>query len=505
MRSTWLIEPTFAEAHIPYINSYLAGTLPKQLLDNEESEDEANNGVSRIGFALAVHAGNAGAADGSPATQTATADRRYSLDDPELPDNSVFILDIRGAIFKESTCCSTGTEEYCSMLERAYANEKIIGIVALIDSPGGQLSGTPTLYDALRNPAKPTVSVINEGLMASAAYWLACGSDDIYATQKSDQVGSIGVFVQMEDRTKAREAAGVKLITVYSDRSSQKNKPYRDALAGDDTLLREDLNQAADLFREAVEAGRGARLKNGKKGTADDVFEGGLFYASKAIQLGLIDGFGNLNTAIARVSELHQARSSQQNGSLGSSGSTVRSEGETPGLTTSLAASQASSTTTRLAPAEGAADAPALGDNQPESAPAEEAPSDQLLTQNPTDPMFGFTKLPALAAVKGVAAADITAAQIDAINAELAAEGYNIGAVSQADFTAAQTLQNELTTAKATIKTRDEEIARLGKQPGVMGTKVEKIDETISTDSNPLISETDAELAELKKGKSGAK
>lgn len=112
--------------------------------------------------------------------------------------------------------------------------------------------------------------------------------------------------------------------------------------------------------------------------------------------------------------------------------------------------------------------------------------------------MFGFTKLPALAAVKGVAAADITAAQIDAINAELAAEGYNIGAVSQADFTAAQTLQNELTTANTTITTRDEEITRLGKQPGVMGSKVQKEEEALASGDEVVISETDAELNRIK-------
>src|SRR4051812_12900972 len=91
MRSTWLIEPVFAEAHIPYINAYLAGQLPKQLSDEEETGDDADP-LARVGYALAP------TASGESATQ------RYSLSDPELPENSVFVIDIRGAIFKESTC-----------------------------------------------------------------------------------------------------------------------------------------------------------------------------------------------------------------------------------------------------------------------------------------------------------------------------------------------------------------------------------------------------------------
>lgn len=485
MRSTWLIEPVFAEAHIPYINAYLAGQLPQQLSsDEKETDDDEPDPLARVGYALAPTAG----AESAPQT-------RYSLSDPELPDNSVFVIDIRGAIFKESTCCSTGTEDYCKLINQAYASEKIIGLVALIDSPGGQLSGTPTLFDALRNPIKPTVSVINEGLMASAAYWLACGSDDIYATQKSDQVGSIGVFVQFEDRTKAREAAGVKLVTVYSDRSTQKNKPFRDALAGDDSLLREDLNQAADLFREAVEQGRGARLKNGKKGTADDVFEGGLFYASKALELGLIDGFGDLTTAINRVTELHNAR--QQSSAPGSSTGAVPARQTTENLTPTLAS----------------ADAPELGAITPESpTPVAEAPS-QSPTQNPTNPMFGFKSMIAsLAAVHGIAAAEITDAQITAINADFAAQGYNLAVVSQSQFSAAQALETQLATANSelvtananittltgTIATQTEEITRLGKQPGTMGTKTPKEEETLTPEGEAVISETDAELARLK-------
>ena len=511
MRSIWLIEPVFAEAHIPYIEAYLAGKLPlKQGTDEDDQDGSGGDPLAGVGYALATNAGAKTATGSNPAPQTASADRKYSLDDPELPDDSVYVLDIRGAIFKESTCCSVGTEDYCRLLDQAYAHEKIIGIICLIDSPGGQLSGTPSLYDSIRRPDKPTVSVINEGLMASAAYWLACGSDEIYASQKTDQVGSIGVFVQFEDRTKEREAKGVKLVTVYSDRSSQKNRPFRDALAGDDTLLRDDLNQAADLFREAVEAGRGAKLKaktkNGPSKPGPDVFEGGLFYASQAIDLGLIDGFGNLQTALDRVVELHQARQSRSTPAPSGAGLAVSEPPVALQAASPQPVASIPSTTITDAPAGASTEAPDLSTTTPETAsPAPRVTTIDSSTPNPNDPMsmkiFGFVNLAALSAISGLAAADITDEQLTALNAELAQEGYNVHAISQAQFASIQQLQTQLNTANQTITNQKAEIERLGKQPGAFGTVVPKAEESVAPaagSENPFFSEADAEVARHK-------
>lgn len=497
----WLIEPTFAEMHLPLINSYLAGEFsPKLLEDDEDDQQESESDrLSRAGYAVAAN--NDG--NGSQSPQT-----RFALDDPELPDGSVFVLDIRGAIFKESSCCAIGTEEYCGLLDQAYANEKIIGIVCLVDSPGGQLSGTPTLYDAIRNPAKPTVSVINEGMMASAAYWLACGSDEIYATQKSDQVGSIGVYVTFDDSSERKKQMGIVTHTIYSDRSSEKNLPYRQALAGNDQPMKEDLNYAADLFRGAVEEGRGAKLKPVKKGGAD-VFKGGLFYASQAIDLGLIDGFGNLTTAVNRVVELHSQRQ------------TPKTDSAAPrsGFAAKPAASQQSAvvvteiTQETPAPAqeptitdapEASTDAPDLSAIQPDSPQTVESEATQSPTPNPNQSMnsiFGFTRIGALSAIAGVAADQITQEQIDAINAEFQTQNFNVAVISQAQFAEIQQLQGQLNTAQNTIVARDAEIARLGKQPGATPTRVEKIEESVApqeAETNSFLSETDAINAQNK-------
>jgi len=73
--------------------------------------------------------------------------------------------------------------------------EKINGLVVSINSPGGSVSATHTIYNLLKNFSKKNSIDIffhtNE-LMASGAYWVALSGKKIYANYGS-LIGSIGV------------------------------------------------------------------------------------------------------------------------------------------------------------------------------------------------------------------------------------------------------------------------------------------------------------------------
>ncbi|QJD79528.1 S49 family peptidase [Spirosoma rhododendri] len=484
LRHKWAIEPIWAEQHQTLLDSYLAGKLDLKLLQ-QNAIDEAGgvDPISSIGYVLASD--EVDTPPGGPAVTATNPRNRYALDNPDLPENSVFVLDIRGPIMKETTCCTLGTEDYAKLIRRAYAHPKIIGIVNLVDSPGGQLFGTPTLYDAIRDPQKPVVSVVCEGLMASAAYWLACGSDEILATQQTDMIGSIGVFVSFRDNRKALALAGIEVHTVYSDRSAEKNKPFRDALEGDTAALTEDLNQAADLFRVAVETGRGAKLKPVTKGGAD-VFKGGLFYASKAIELGLIDGFGDLDVAVARVAEL---------------------------------AKQPRATAVEPTPAEPTGDGNDLddehdNDNDPEADASTPVTEPVLASQdssvsptNQTDTTMFGDKHKLITALAGVESSAITDDQLNAINANLDAQNIKgIRVISQGYLDEMTTSATALTTAQEQVSKLTQERDQLqskvneyGSQPGVLGTTSQKTEEpqVAAGDDEEVISETDAKLRSM--------
>ncbi|MFD1143023.1 S49 family peptidase [Larkinella insperata] len=93
-------------------------------------------------------------------------------------------------------------------------------------------------------------------------------------------------------------------------------------------------------------------------------------------------------------------------------------------------------------------------------------------TNPPSDSMFGYLKLAALMAVKGVTAEQITPEQIDAINAELTAAGFTgLAVVSQAQFDAAVASSNQLTPVQTQLTAATKELATLRSQVSTLTTE----------------------------------
>jgi protease-4 len=116
--------------------------------------------------------------------------------------------------------------------------------------------------------------------------------------------GSIGVMIQFADYKKFYKDKGIALHEIYADQSKDKNKDFREALENNyEPIKNEMLNPLAVQFQEHVKAER-PNLKNPKK-----VLSGGMYYAEKALEEGLIDGIGNMTKAIEKVKFLASARS----------------------------------------------------------------------------------------------------------------------------------------------------------------------------------------------------
>jgi signal peptide peptidase SppA len=94
-------------------------------------------------------------------------------------------------------------------IEVASTDPTVTTIVFDIDSPGGMVSGVSECADAIAMSGKRTIAY-GSGLVCSAAYWLACGCDEIWATP-SATIGSIGVYVPHHDVTEMLAKEGIKV------------------------------------------------------------------------------------------------------------------------------------------------------------------------------------------------------------------------------------------------------------------------------------------------------
>ncbi len=191
----------------------------------------------------------------------------------------------------------TSVESVRAAIDAAVDDPDVAAVVLDVDSPGGGVIGVTELAAEIREARErlPIVAVAN-GTAASAAYWLASQADRVYAIP-SGQVGSIGIFAVHMDMTEALAKEGVKPTII----SAGEHKT--DALDGAPLTDegRADMQRRVDAnyerFLGDVAMGRNVSVET----VRDDYGQGRVFGADEALEAGLIDFVGTLDTAIRQL------------------------------------------------------------------------------------------------------------------------------------------------------------------------------------------------------------
>lgn len=230
--------------------------------------------------------------------------RVVTTDFNKAPEGSVAVVTLNGDMIKEGTYCSYGTEEIANVLREAADSLKICGIRLDIDSGGGAVDAIAPMLSAIaysQSKGKPVVACCD--LCASAAYYVACHCDRVVACNDiSSEFGSIGVMMSFPDYAKYYEDHGIKIHTIYSNLSDYKNAPFEAARKGDYAAIKtEQLDPLALKFQEAVKSRRAA-LKTDVAG----ILNGRMFFARDALQNGLIDEVGSVESATRAVWQISQ-------------------------------------------------------------------------------------------------------------------------------------------------------------------------------------------------------
>lgn len=275
-RGKWAIELNTGLSLYPRAHALLTGKSKSFYGNEEEKEPEP------VAFIIG--------ANGTTAFKPGTA----------VSSNDIGMLTIKGGLVKESDheCGIIGTMEMAEQVE-AMAAAGVSAIVLNIDSPGGQVDGTATLADAIKNAPVPTVAVVNDGMACSAGYWIASAADTIYCTHPTSEVGSIGVYATLADFTEYYKKEGIRVEDVYARQSTEKNQGYREWKAGNSEAFQNRLSDVATEFINTVKAHRAGKLN----ASAVDPFKGGVFAAAEAKEIGLIDGIKPLKAVIADLQQ----------------------------------------------------------------------------------------------------------------------------------------------------------------------------------------------------------
>lgn len=222
---------------------------------------------------------------------------RFGFADTNIPEGSVAIIPIRSEILKyDQPCGPRGTQSILTDIKSADQNPGIKSILLVVDSPGGQVTGTDLLAEAIHNSATPIVAFI-EGMAASAAYWIISGASRIIASSDLDRIGSIGTMLMVEDLQPVLEAQGVKFHEVYASLSVDKNSDFNQVLDGKYESYRKNVLDVINTkFHSSIKTSRPA--------VDESTMTGKMYFAPEAIALGLIDEIGSLEYAITVAAAL---------------------------------------------------------------------------------------------------------------------------------------------------------------------------------------------------------
>lgn len=207
---------------------------------------------------------------------------------------SVAVLKLSGVMTSQDDLSSNGVGVLDSQLRQAYANDNIGAIIIDTNSPGGEVTAMQMMVGAIQDRNKPVLGFGR--FAASAAYGTLAATDEIIASDKMAEFGSIGAMITI-DKT-FLDFYAENFLTFYGENAPKKNKEWRSALDGNFNPLQQAANDATDQFQAQVAKQRG--LTGGAQ-YQKETLSGDLFAASDARRRGLVDGIGTMNYALSRA------------------------------------------------------------------------------------------------------------------------------------------------------------------------------------------------------------
>lgn len=208
----------------------------------------------------------------------------------------VALIRLNGFISSET---AFSAEKVLPQLEKAFSDKQAKGVILSIDSGGGapvQAEIIEQRIIELKKQFHKKVIVIAEDVLASGAYLVAMGADEVYVNQDTI-TGSIGVIMEGFGFTDAIKKLGISRRVYTAGKNKDRLDPFAPVSPEDKEKIMNLLDETHAHFVEIVTQSRGNRLK----GEPQALFSGDFWIGSEALKLGLVDGLGNVSDIMPRV------------------------------------------------------------------------------------------------------------------------------------------------------------------------------------------------------------
>lgn len=210
-------------------------------------------------------------------------------------------------LYAEGQIYDSGSEgivdtEVIKTIKKIHKDDNVKAVVLRVNSPGGSADASEQIWHAVKTlQAKGLPVVVSMGdYAASGGYYISCCADYIYA-EPTTLTGSIGIFGTVPNASKLLNKIGLDVDGVSTNKHSSLslNAIYKGLDKQEFALMQSMVERGYDLFTKRCADGR-----NMSQDEIKAIGEGRVWLGKDALEIGLVDELGNINSAINKAAEL---------------------------------------------------------------------------------------------------------------------------------------------------------------------------------------------------------
>lgn len=191
-------------------------------------------------------------------------------------------------------------EELSREIRKVRQDSSYKAIVLRVDSPGGTVFDSETIWREVKLAAEEKTLVVSFGdVAASGGYYLSCPADKILASPNTI-TGSIGIFGTIPNFGELlNDKLGITTDVVKTNKNSDLLTLTRPMTDYERQMMQSNIEEGYNTFVSHVAEGRRMTAEQ-----VDSIGQGRVWSGENAKEIGLIDDFGGLKEAIAMAAEI---------------------------------------------------------------------------------------------------------------------------------------------------------------------------------------------------------
>ena len=218
----------------------------------------------------------------------------------DISRNKIAIIYATGEINSgKGDVASIGSKTTSAAIKKAREDKKVKAIILRVNSPGGSALASDVIWRETKLAQKEKPLVVSMGdYAASGGYYIACAADTIIAnpTTLTGSIGVFGMIPNMQNFYKSNFGITVDTVktNTYADMGTS-----RKLSTFEKNKVQESVKNIYSTFISRVSDGRDMTTED-----VDAIGQGRVWSGYDAKDIGLIDLYGGLETAIVIAAEL---------------------------------------------------------------------------------------------------------------------------------------------------------------------------------------------------------